>query len=78
NINQLLKEGEILTKEIVNEIPTSYNGQSVQRARKENQFDFNELLNNWVNNAQEGKILKDNGKSILSTHLKITKPYLNT
>lgn len=62
NINQLLKEGEILTKEIVNEIPTSYNGQSVQRARKENQFDFNELLNNWVNNAQEGKILKDNGK----------------
>ena len=62
NINQLLKEGEILTKETISEITASYSGQSVQKSRKDSQFDFCKLLSGWVNKAERGKILKDNGK----------------
>ena len=61
-INDCLKEENIISKEIVSNITASFSGQSVQKSRKENQFNFGELLNEWIEKAEGGKILKDNGK----------------
>ena len=61
-INDCLKEENIISKEIVSNITASFSGQSVQKSRKENQFNFCELLNEWIEKAEGGKILKDNGK----------------
>ena len=61
-VNDLLREGETLTKDLISEIPSSFNGQSVQKNRREKQFNFCDLLSKWIEKAESGKILKDNGK----------------
>lgn len=61
-LSKLDSEQIQLTKELFSYISLSYTGQSVQKERIESQFNYCNLLKDWINKATKERILQDKGK----------------
>lgn len=61
-LSKLDSEQIQLTKELFSYISLSYTGQSVQKERIESQFNYCNLLKDWISKAAKDRVLQDKGK----------------